>query len=125
MFREMYLASGLAKLLDKNPVSIKPFEILKMATVNGAKVMGLSNALYLEKGQLADIIMIDMFRPNMQPINNIIANLVYSGGKENIKMTMINGKILYFNGKFRIKEEISEIYKKAQSLTDELCIIKK
>ena len=125
MFKEMYLASGLAKLLDKNPVSIKPFEILKMATVNGAKIMGLDNGLYLEKGQLADIIMIDMAKPSMQPINNIVANLVYSGSKDIIKMTMINGKILYFDSKFQVKEDIFEIYKKVQLLTDELCEIKK
>ncbi|MCR4912060.1 MAG: amidohydrolase [Bacilli bacterium] len=124
MFREMYLLTGLQKIATKNPVSISAFEVLKMATVNGAIAMNLDNAKYLEVGQLADIIMIDLMRPSMQPINNIISNLVYSGGKDVVKMTMINGKILYFDGKFLINEDISEIYKKAQSLTDELGIIK-
>ena len=125
MFREMYLATGLQKLLHKDPVSIPAFEVLKMATVNGAKAMGLDNALYLEKDQLADIIMIDMNRPSMQPVNNIISNLVYSGSKDCVKMTMINGKILYFNGEFHLKENISDIYRKVQKLTDELVVIKK
>ena len=125
MFKEMYLVTGLQKLLHKNPVSIPAFEVLKMATVNGAKAMGLENGKYLEPGSLADIIMIDMSRPSMQPINNIINNLVYSGSKDVIKMTMINGKILYFDGKFRINEDISAIYKKAQEWTEKLKIIKK
>ena len=125
MFREMYLVTGLQKLVNKNPISIPAFEVLKMATVNGALAMGLNNALYLEENQLADIIMIDMKKPQMQPINNIISNLVYSGSKDIIKMTMINGKIVYMDNKFYIDEDIDEIYKKVQAMTDELVQIKK
>ena len=120
MFREMYLVTGLQKILHKNPISIPAFEVLKMATVNGAIAMNLDNAKYLEKGQLADIIMIDMSRPQMQPINNIISNLVYSGSKDLVKMTMINGKIVYMNNKFYIDEDINEIYRKVQELTERL-----
>ena len=125
MFREMYLVTGLQKLLHKNPISIPAFEILKMATVNGAKAMNLENGKYLEVGSLADIIMIDMTRPSMQPEINIINNLVYSGSKDVVKMTMINGKILYFDGKFRINEGVSDIYKKAQEWTEKLKVIKR
>lgn len=123
MFREMYLVTGLQKLVSKDPISIPAFEVIKMATVNGAKAMGLEECKYLSKGQLADIIMIDLSRPSMQPINNIINNLVYSGSKDCVKMTMINGKILYFDGKFRINEDINDIYSRVQKLTDELKII--
>jgi len=124
MFREMYLVTGLQKLVTKNPVSIPAFEVLKMATVNGAIAMNLEDAKYLEVGQLADIIMIDLKRPSMQPINNLINNIVYAGSKDVIKMTMINGKIRYLNGNFFVNEDISEIYKKVQALTEELCEIK-
>ena len=124
MFREMYLVTGLQKLITKDPVSIPAFEVLKMATVNGAIAMNLDNAKYLEEGQLADIIMIDLSRPSMQPINNIINNIVYSGSKDCVKMTMINGKILYYNGEFFINEKLEDIYKKVQELTDELKVIK-
>ena len=64
--------------------------------------------------------MIDMKRPNMQPINNIEKNIVYSGSKDDIKMTMIDGKILYFNGEFYIDESVEEIYRKAQEVTERL-----
>ena len=124
MFREMYLVTGLQKILLKDPVSVPAFEVLKMATVNGAKAMGLDNGDTLEVGKLADLIMIDLSRPSMQPINNIINNLVYAGSKDVIKMTMINGKILYQDGKFNIKENLKDIYSKVQKLTDELSIIK-
>ena len=124
MFREMYLVTGLQKILSKDPVSIPAFEVLKMATVNGAIAMNMPNARYLDNGQLADIIMIDLSRPSMQPINNIINNIVYSGSKDCVKMTMVNGKILYYNSEFLIDEKIEDIYRKVQKLTDELKVIK-
>ena len=124
MFREMYLVTGLQKLRNMDPVSIPAFEVLKMATVNGSKAMGLVDADVLEVGKFADLIMIDMSRPSMQPINNIISNLVYSGSKDCVKMTMIGGKILYRDGQFFVGEDIKEIYKKVQSLTEELNVIK-
>ena len=125
MFREMYLVTGLQKLITKNPVSIPAFEILKMATVNGAKAMRLDDGDVLEVGKLADIIMIDLSRPSMQPINNIINNLVYAGEKDVVKMTMINGKVLYMDNKFYINEDVKDIYQRVQKMTDELSVIKK
>ena len=125
MFREMYLVTGLQKLKNMDPVSIPAFEVLKMATVNGAYAMGLKDADTLQVGKLADLIMIDLYRPSMQPINNIINNLVYSGSKDCVKLTMVNGKILYRDGQFFVNEDIKEIYKKVQLLTDELSVIKK
>ncbi len=124
MFREMYLVTGLQKLILKDPVSIPAFEVLKMATVNGAKAMNLDDGDVLEVGKLADIIMIDLSRPSMQPINNIVNNLVYAGEKDVVKMTMVNGKVLYYNNEFFVGEDIKTIYKKVQCLTDELCLIK-
>lgn len=112
MFKEMTLVYALQKVTLKDPTAVPAFEILKMATVNGAKAMGLMDSDVLEVGKKADIIEIDLSRPNMQPLNNIVNNIVYSGSKENIKMTMINGRILYMNGKFYTKEKPSTIYKK-------------
>ncbi|SDA76480.1 5-methylthioadenosine/S-adenosylhomocysteine deaminase [Butyrivibrio sp. INlla18] len=116
MFREMFLVTGLGKLRNMDASCIDAAEVLKMATVNGARCMGLNDADYLSEGKLADMIMIDMSQPNMQPINNIVKNLVYSGSKSNILMTMIGGVIRYQNGKFNIGEEPLEIYEKAEKI---------
>ena len=59
--------------------------------------------------------MLDLNKPNMQPINNIVRNIVYSGSKQNVIMTMINGKILYENGRFDIGEEPERIYKEVNA----------
>lgn len=119
-FKEMTLVANLQKIINKDPSSMPAFEVLKMATVNGAKAFGLDDADVLDVNKLADIIMIDLHQPNMQPFNNIVNNIVYSGSKSNIKMTMINGKILYMNHEFLIDEDIEEIYKKVQLIADDI-----
>ena len=120
MFKEMYLAATLQKIVNEDAKSISAFEILKMATVNGAKVMGLDEADILKEGKYADLIMIDLAKANMQPINNIITNLVYAGSKDNVILTMINGRILYENGKYNIKESKEDIFAKAEEIASRI-----
>lgn len=118
MFREMFLVTGLAKYLDGDAQSVPAMEVLKMATVNGAYAMGLSDCDTLSPGKYADLIMIDLHQPNMQPLGNIAKNIVYSGSKQNVKLTMIAGKILYEDGKFDIGEDPEVLYQKANRIAD-------
>ncbi|MDY0214314.1 MAG: amidohydrolase [Bacilli bacterium] len=119
-FREMWLVTGLAKLRENDASVVDAYAVLKMATVNGATALNMLNARYLSEGSLADIIMLDLNQPNMQPINNIEKNIVYAGSKSNVIMTMINGKVLYENGEFFLDEPIEEIYRKGQEITERL-----
>lgn len=116
MFREMFLVSGLSKLREKDAASLDAVRVLRMATVHGAKAMRLNKADILAKGKYADIIMIDLQQPNMQPMHNIPKNLVYSGSKSNVLMTMVGGKILYRNGEFNIGESPESIYRKCEQI---------
>ncbi len=120
MFREMFLVTGLSKLREKNAASTDALEVLKMATVNGAKAMQLADCDVLAKGKCADIIMIDLHQPNMQPIHNIPKNLVYSGSKSNVAMTMVNGRVLYQNGEFFIGEDPEKIYADCEAIVKTL-----
>lgn len=120
MFKEMFLIVGLNNLLQKDASAVSAKDILRMATVNGAKTMGLEEADVLAPGKLADLIMIDLNQPNMQPIHNIENNLVYSGCKMNIKITMINGRILYENFQFYVGEESKEIYNNCRMIAQRL-----
>lgn len=116
MFREMFLVSGLSKLREKDAASMDAMRVLQMATVQGAKTMRLSSADVLAKGKLADIIMIDLHQPNMHPVHNVPKNLVYSGSKSNVLMTMIAGRILYRNGEFFVGEDPEGIYEKCDRI---------
>ena len=82
--------------------------------------MNMNNSDVLASGKYADLIMIDLHKPNMQPLNNIVTNLVYAGSKDNIMLTMINGKILYENGQYFLKEKVEDIYKKAEEIATRL-----
>lgn len=120
MFREMFLVTGLAKLKNEDASAVDANEVLKMATVNGAKAMCLSDCDSLAEGKLADLIMIDLHQPNMQPINSITKNIVYSGSKSNVKLTMVNGKILYESGEFFVGEDPEAIYAKANEIINRM-----
>lgn len=116
MFREMFLVTGLAKLSTKDASAVDAMEVLKMATVNGAKAMRLWEADTLAPGKLADLIMIDLHQPNMQPLNYIEKNIVYSGSKQNVIMSMIHGRILYRKGEFLGGVDPEAIYAKANEI---------
>ncbi len=116
MFREMYLASCMQKLSLMDASAGKAEEILTMACVGGARAMGLDDCDDIAPGKKADLCVIDLHRPNMQPELNIPKNLVYSGSKENVRLTMVNGRILYENGEFFVGEEPEEIYRQVNRL---------
>ena len=116
MFREMYLASCMQKLSLMDAAAGKAEDMLTMACVGGAHAMGLADCDDIAPGKKADLCVIDLHRPNMQPVLNIPKNLVYSGSKENVRLTMVNGRVLYENGQFFIGEEPEEIYRQVNSL---------
>ena len=120
--REMYLSSTIPKLAseDKDLTSYKAEDILKIATVNGAHCFDMPEIDTIEEGKKADLIVLDMKKPNMNPVNNIIPNIVYSGSVTNVKLTMVNGKILYEGGKYFIGEKPETIYKMAEKYKSEL-----
>lgn len=120
MFKEMFLIVGLNNLLEKDASAVSAKDILRMVTVQGAKTMELYEADVLAQGKLADLILVDLKQPNMQPIHNIENNLVYSGSKMNIKMTMINGVVLYENYQFYLGQDPTEIYEKCRRLAEKL-----
>ena len=113
MFREMYLSSGLQKAVCDDPEAVPAMEVLKMAAVNGAYAMGLPECDTLAEGKKADMILIDLQQPNMQPLQNIEKNLVYSGSKQNVKMTMVGGRVLYQDGNYYLDSSKEEIFARA------------
>ena len=120
MFKEMFLASALAKVREMDAECVSADEILYMATTGGAHAMQLFDCDSLAVGKKADLVMIDLRQPNMQPENNLVKNLVYSGSKSNVCMTMIGGKILYRNGEFNVGENPERIYTKCEKIVKRL-----
>ena len=124
MFREMFLVTGLAKLSLGDAAAVPAYEVLKMATTNGARIMGLPETDCIAAGKQADLILLDLRQPNMQPVNNVASNIVYSGSKQNVQMTMVAGKILYdcFDGKqtFHTRWQPEEIYENCEKIRNRI-----
>ncbi len=116
MFREMFLVTGLAKVRERDAAAVPAEEVLYMATAGGARAMELSDCDSLEEGKFADLILIDLNQPNMQPENDFVKNIVYSGSKSNVALTMVNGRILYEKGEFFIGIDPKEVYAKANEI---------
>jgi len=120
MFREMYLVTALQKLYMKDAAACPAENVLEMACVGSAKAMGLDNATDVAVGMNADLVVIDLHKPNMHPISNIAKNLVYSGSKQNVRLTMVNGRVLYENGEYFIGDDPERIYAEADRIAERM-----
>ena len=114
-FREMVLTTGQQKLAH-GAEAVDAMDVLNMACKNGAYACGFDDCDCLAVGKQADLIMIDLNQPNMQPLNNIEKNIVYSGSKQNVSLVMIAGKVLYERGEFFIGEDPARIYAEANRI---------
>ena len=109
MFREMYLGCVLQKLRHMDAAAIPAASMLRAATVGSAQAMGLSECDTLSVGKQADLIMVNLHAPNMQPTHHIPESLVLSGSRMNVMLTMCAGKILYENGQYFIGASPADI----------------
>lgn len=93
MFSEMKIAGLLQKVDTLNPKALPTRQTFNMATVNGAKALGI-NAGSIEAGKLADIVLVDTHVPHMMPLRNPLTNIVYSALGNDVNTVICDGKIL-------------------------------
>ena len=79
--------------------------------------MGLSDCDTIAPGKQADLVVIDLKRPSMQPVHAPVENLVYSGAKDIVRMTMIAGKVRYEDGAFFVGADAETIRREAAART--------
>lgn len=122
MFEEMHLASIIHNGLLHDPTIMKPEDVIRMATVNGAKLQGRPDTGSLEVGKKADIIALDLDKSHLVPDYDTLALVVYSAQASDVTMTMVDGKILYENGEFYTldKERIFHSYRKSCEYLDKV-----
>lgn len=114
MFEEIKAAAWLQKNKSCDPTSITAYQVIRMATLQGAKVLGLDREIgTIEIGKKADLIIIDIEKPHLYPHNDICALLAYSANGADVDTTIINGKIVMKDRKLLTVNE-KEVLKKAQ-----------
>ena len=95
MYSEMNFAALLQKGVTGDPTVLPAKEVIRMATVNGAKALGIDKLGEIKEGYLADIALLDMGRTNYLPANDLEAALVYSSNGTESKYVIINGEVVY------------------------------
>lgn len=106
LFETMKLATLLQKGILEEPKKMLAYDILKMATINGAKALGLDEEIgSIEEGKRADLIILDLNNVTMQPVNDILADIVYNAKGTDVKTVVIDGKVVMENRKIEVDEE--------------------
>lgn len=116
MFSSMAYTALLQKGSYEDATLLPAYDVIKMATINGAKALNVENKIgSIEEGKQADLIIIDLKTTMTEPINDVFSNIVYNVKPNNVMTTIINGNIVMEDRKIKgIKEE--EIYKKCNSI---------
>jgi 5-methylthioadenosine/S-adenosylhomocysteine deaminase len=119
IFNEMKLTALFNKIKHRSPTAMPAWEVLRMATIEGAKAIGLEDEIgSLEVGKQADFCLVDLTAANLspvltRPIRNIVPNLVYAASGYEIQTVVIAGKLVVHQGKVLTVDE-HEIRAEAQ-----------
>jgi 5-methylthioadenosine/S-adenosylhomocysteine deaminase len=113
LFQEMDSAAKLHKVHRLDPTVMPSQTVLEMATLGGARVLGMEKEIgSLEAGKKADVIVLELNRPHLQPVYNLVSHLVYSATGADVRDVIIDGKLVMENRKLLILDE-EEILAKA------------
>ncbi len=116
MIEVMRTALCSARVLTDSCTSPQPMEILEMATINGAKALGMENEIgSVEVGKKADLVIVDYSRPHMIPCINAVGNLIHTGLGSDVDTVMVDGNILVDNGRM-LTVDLPSLLKEAQAV---------
>ncbi len=120
LWEEVRLTAMLHKGVSYDPTIISPAQVLSMATLHGAEGMGFDKAGMLLSGWHADIILVRADVPHMVPCIDPAANLVYAAQGSDVRLTMVDGCVLYRDGEYTTLDRekiIAEAGKAAHVMT--------
>jgi 5-methylthioadenosine/S-adenosylhomocysteine deaminase len=102
-----------------DPTVLPAYEVLKMATLNGARAVGLEKDVgSLEVGKKADIILVDLAKPHLTPLHDIYSTIVYSARAADVETVIVDGKILMQNQQARSLDEQAVMEKARKTAYD-------
>jgi len=106
MFDAMDFAGKLAKVAALDPTALAAPELLRMATIDGAKALGLDRLVgSLEPGKRADLIVVDLEKAHVQPVFDLPSTVVYASRAGDVSLTVVDGKVLWDGLRVRTLDE--------------------
>lgn len=120
LLETMKYTALLQKGVKEDATLLPAYEVLKMATINGAKALGLEDKIgSIEVGKKADIIVLDLQNSAVtNPINDLCSDIVYNAKGNNVITTIINGEVLMEDRK--IQQEEQEVYEKCKNIIERI-----
>ncbi|MBN1474094.1 MAG: amidohydrolase [Syntrophaceae bacterium] len=116
MIKDMSLAAKLHKVARLDPTVMDAQSVVRMATIEGAKVLGMDKFIgSLEVGKKADIIIIGLNKPHLTPLYNEYSHLVYAASGADVDTVIINGKLVMENRKLLTIDE-NEVMQKVREI---------
>lgn len=101
LLMEMDTAAKLSKVYTGDPTSLKAWAVLRMATIGGAAVLGLAEQIgSIEEGKRADMVVLDLQQPHLQPMYDPVSTVVYSASGGDVRDVIIDGKVIMKNREF-------------------------
>ena len=120
LFEEMDTAAKTHKLFRKDPTVLPAKMVFEMATLGGAKVLGLSDRIgSLEPGKLADVVLVDIERPELTPMYDVYSHLVYAIKAAHVDTVIVNGRVVLRNRKM-LTVDTTEILRKANIFKEQI-----
>ena len=117
---EMNTAAKIHKVMSMDPTVMDAKTVSKMATLDGAKVLGLEDEIgSIEAGKCADIIILDMNKPHLTPIYNVYSHIVYAASGSDVSTVIINGKIV-MRDRVLLNMDIQDIMKKVRKIAKKI-----
>jgi 5-methylthioadenosine/S-adenosylhomocysteine deaminase len=117
MFEAMRAAALMHKLSTLNPKIISAQKVMEMATIDAARAIGEANELgSIEVGKKADLALIDLEKPHLQPLHDVVRTLVYCANGADIATVIIDGKIVYERRRLRTVNE-EKVMQRAKEIT--------
>lgn len=114
MFRHMAQCMHYHRTFYHDPDYLPPGKVLEMVTIDGARVLGMDKEIgSLEVGKRADIILVDMFKPHLVPLNMPVFRTVYFANGADVDTVLVDGKVLMEGRAVRTVNE-AEVLKMAQ-----------
>jgi len=120
LFSEMDTAAKLHKVNAMDPTLMNALTVLKMATIEGARALGLQDITgSLEIGKKADVIIIDTHKPHLVPVYNPVSHIVYAAQGSDVQDVIVNGRILIKDRKF-LAFDLEDIIEKAIKFSENI-----
>ncbi len=120
MFEAMRMASLLHKLQTGDPRAVGARTALEMATIRGARALGMESRIgSLETGKRADLILVDVSGARQTPMYDPVSHLVYVARGDDVRTTIVNGRVLMRDRKMRTLND-AEVIREARAWADKV-----